>query len=66
MPEPGLAEYLVVTTIAVMFVGIPVLILRSVLRNRRDPAIDALRARFAAGEIDEAEYDRLRSVLQRG
>jgi uncharacterized membrane protein len=31
----------------------------------RDPALDALRTRFAAGEIDEAEFERLRSVLQR-
>lgn len=32
---------------------------------QRDPALDALRTRLATGEIDEAEFDRLRSVLQR-
>lgn len=30
----------------------------------RDPALDALRTRFASGEIDEVEYRHLRSVLQ--
>jgi uncharacterized membrane protein len=30
----------------------------------RDPALDALRTRLATGEIDEAEFQRLRSVLQ--
>ena len=30
----------------------------------RDPAMDALRTRLANGEIDEAEFQRLRSVLQ--
>lgn len=31
----------------------------------RDPALDALRTRLARGEIDELEYQRLRSILQR-
>jgi uncharacterized membrane protein len=31
----------------------------------RDPALDALRTRLAQGEIDELEYHRLRSILQR-
>ena len=30
----------------------------------RDPAMDALRTRLANGEIDEAEFQRLRSILQ--
>jgi uncharacterized membrane protein len=30
----------------------------------RDSAIEALRLRLAMGEIDEAEFERLRSVLQ--
>jgi uncharacterized membrane protein len=30
----------------------------------RDPALDALRTRLANGEIDELEYQRLRSILQ--
>jgi uncharacterized membrane protein len=30
----------------------------------RDPAMDALRTRLATGEIDETEFQRLRSILQ--
>jgi uncharacterized membrane protein len=30
----------------------------------RDPAMDAFRTRLANGEIDETEFQRLRSVLQ--
>ena len=30
-----------------------------------DPALDALRTRFANGDIDEIEFESLRSVLQR-
>jgi uncharacterized membrane protein len=30
----------------------------------RDPAMDALRTRLANGEIEEAEFQRLRSILQ--
>jgi uncharacterized membrane protein len=33
--------------------------------HRRDPALDALRVRLANGEIDEAEYERLRAALTR-
>lgn len=32
--------------------------------NQRDPALDALRTRLASGEIDEAEFQRLQSILQ--
>jgi uncharacterized membrane protein len=31
----------------------------------RDSAMDTLRSRFAAGDIDEVEFERLRSALQR-
>ena len=34
--------------------------------SREDPALATLRERFARGEIDEAEYLHLRSVLQGG
>jgi uncharacterized membrane protein len=32
---------------------------------RPDPGLDALRIRFANGEVDEIEYERLRAFLQR-
>jgi uncharacterized membrane protein len=32
----------------------------------RDPAVEAARVRFARGEIDEYEYERLRSVIRSG
>jgi uncharacterized membrane protein len=68
MPNVGLIELVVVVLVFLMFAAIPILIIRSLRANRsqqRDPALDALRTRFAAGEIDEAEYERLRSVLRR-
>ena len=33
--------------------------------SRADPALDALRTRFANGEIDEEEYRRRRAALSR-
>lgn len=73
MPSPGPLEFLIVALILAMFV-VPVVIVIRWLNSRptatpaspaKDPAIEALRSRLAAGEIDEAEYLRLRSVLQR-
>jgi uncharacterized membrane protein len=73
MPTPGLVELVVIAVILAMFVVPTVLVIVSLRRRqdpalepRRDPAMDTLRDRFASGEIDEAEYERLRSVLQRG
>lgn len=79
MPEVGLVEVFLTALTAIVTVGIFVLagyamivLLARVLHRSmpattppRDPALDALRTRLAAGEIDEAEYERLRSVLQR-
>ncbi len=31
---------------------------------QRDPALDALRTRLANGEIDDVEFERLRSVMR--
>lgn len=79
MPEVGLVEVIVtaltaIVTIAVFVIAIyAVIVLLARTAHRvlpatqppRDPALDALRTRLASGEIDEAEYKRLRSVLQR-
>ncbi len=74
MPNVGGAEILVIiATIAVMVLIVAAsyaLIVRlaralhgSASDGRRDPAMDALRTRLAKGEIDEPEYERLRTVL---
>jgi len=34
-------------------------------RTEEDPALEALRHRFASGEIDEEEFNRRRATLQR-
>jgi uncharacterized membrane protein len=80
MPEVGAVEIIVTTLTAVVTIGIFVLagyvgiVLLARILHRfmpattpgRDPALDALRTRLAKGEIDEAEYERLRAVLERG
>ncbi len=68
MPTPGLAEFLFIAVQILVYIVVIVLIGRLIVRalRRPDPALDALRTRFASGDIDEAEYERLRSVLQRG
>lgn len=74
MPTPGPLEILIILVIVALFVA-PILVVVAVLRRGRDntrpgavpadPALDALRTRFASGDIDDIEYERLRSVLQR-
>ena len=53
-----------------LLIGGVILVARAVTRGpkpaaSRDPAIEALRTRYARGDIDDAEFERLRSVLQR-
>lgn len=73
MPSVGVVEILVILVIVAIFV-VPILLIVSIARGGgrsvaaarpvRDPALDALRTRLATGEIDEAEYERLRTTLQ--
>jgi len=67
MPSVGSIELIIILVILAMFVVIPYLLIKGIVRaNRPDTAMDALRTRLATGEIDQAEYERLRSILQRG
>lgn len=50
-----------VLAVALFFVFV---VPRGRVRPPRDPATDELRRRYAAGEIDEAEYRRRLDVLQ--
>ena len=66
MPSVGALELLIIVLIPLILIGIvaaAVLLVRPGV-GTSDPAMDALRARLAAGEIDEAEYTRLRALLQ--
>jgi len=74
MPNVGIAEIAVIFATILMIVliayAVIVLVVRTMHRvlpstTPRDPAVDALRTRFANGDIDLAEFERLRSVLQR-
>ena len=70
MPSVGPLELIIIIAIFV----VPILLIVAFARlgrpnvfvstPTRDPALDALRTRLAAGEIDEAEYLRLRATLQ--
>jgi uncharacterized membrane protein len=73
MPSVGALELIIILAIIAIFVVPIVLIVAFARRGRpsmvvappeRDPALDALRTRLASGEIDEAEYQRLRATLQ--
>lgn len=78
MPSVGPIEtiltftYGIVVFIAVVLVFYAVLVFAArvlhrftmATRTRQDPALDALHTRYASGEIDEIEFQHLRSVLQ--
>jgi putative membrane protein len=78
MPSVGPLEILVVIAIAAFWLAIIGLLAYAAVtlgRRRRatagpvgpdleDPAMADLRARFARGEIDEAEYQNRRAILQ--
>ena len=71
MPSPGPLELIIILAIIAIFV-VPIVLIVAFAARRpsvvvapaRDPALDALRIRLASGEIDEAEYQRLRATLQ--
>ena len=74
MPTPGPLDYLFVIAGILLIVIVAYALIVGVARGMhrvmpattppRDPAMDALRTRLANGEIDDAEFQRLRSVLQ--
>jgi uncharacterized membrane protein len=80
MSTVGPLEVIVSVVIALIYIGVfalavyAMIVLAARVLHRvlpastppRDPALDDLRSRFARGEIDEAEYRHLRSVLQGG
>jgi uncharacterized membrane protein len=73
VPTLGPLEIIIVLVIFAMFVAVAYVLVIGLARlvhrddtTKRDPAIDALRTRFANGDIDQAEFERLRSVLHRG
>ncbi|MEO5885154.1 MAG: SHOCT domain-containing protein [Candidatus Limnocylindrales bacterium] len=75
MPNVGPIEVVVMLVIFALIIVVPYVLIVSLARvlhrsmpatmPPRDPALDALRTRFASGDLDEAEFERLRSVLQR-
>ena len=50
----------------VLIIGVVVWAIRRSVPPREDPAIAELKARFARGEIDPAEYQARLETLQRG
>lgn len=74
MPSPGPLEYLIILAMVVVLMLLIYVVVVAVARGLhrvmpattlpRDPALDALRVRLANGEIDEGEFQRVRSVLQ--
>jgi uncharacterized membrane protein len=75
VPNIGLVELLLIIVEIALFVAIvaaTVVVFARAVRHKtppttptHDPAMDTLRTRLANGEIDEPEYERLRSTLQR-
>lgn len=74
MPDVGLPEIVVILLSIGLMILVPytaiVLLARGLHRvmpattTPRDLALDALRVRFANGDIDQMEFERLRSVLK--
>lgn len=75
MPNVGPVEIVIILVIFALMIVVPFALILGLARVLRrsgpatpppgDPALDALRTRFASGDLDEAEFERLRSVLQR-
>lgn len=66
MPTTGPVELLVTLAIAAIYL-IPVAVVIVLIRRWRSRAsdpIDVLRVRFARGEIDQPEFERLSSVIR--
>jgi uncharacterized membrane protein len=74
MPTIGGTELAFIALMLLMFVVVPVSLIVLLARSirgerddieRPDPAMDVLRTRYASGEIDQTEFERLRSTMQR-
>ena len=67
MPDPGILDLLLIALGVVIPIILIVVLGRAIVAPfRREDPVQVLERRLASGEIDEAEYLRLRSVLQRG
>ena len=74
MPNVGLVEYVIVIGMIVALALVAYALIVGFARMLhhvmpattppRDPALDALRTRLAKGEIDDLEFERLRSVMR--
>jgi uncharacterized membrane protein len=66
MPDFSITEYALWFVIVLVYVGIPLLVLKLLVqaaRGRRDGSGTILRERFAKGEISQAEYEDAKRIL---
>jgi uncharacterized membrane protein len=66
MPGFSITEYALWFVILLVYVGIPLMVLKLLFqaaRGRRDSSGTILRERFAKGEISQAEYEDAKRIL---
>ena len=60
-----IASMAVPLLITILVIGLIIWAIRRQAPRREDPAVEVLKARYAAGEIDQAEFEvRLRSLTR--